>query len=135
MQCLEVCLFTFRFKNTCHWLHISQNEQCSLFLMKSLFNKMCCLQLITHCPKMLFLLFLAQFVRLGQLGSRSPYRELDHEGVDDAADHRDEVERVPGVHEVALHFAGIGATRRISQRKSRCKIKKFTFCFIIFFHK
>ena len=36
-----------------------KNERSSLFLMKSLFNKMCCLPLITHCPKMLFLLFLA----------------------------------------------------------------------------
>lgn len=32
----------------------------------------------------------------------STYPELDHEGVHDAADHRDEVERVPGVLEEIL---------------------------------
>ncbi len=31
------------------------------------------------------------------------YRELDHESVHDAPHHRDEVERVPGVPEIALN--------------------------------
>lgn len=39
----------------------------------------------------------------------STYPELDHEGVHDAADHRDEVENVPGVFEEVL-ATGTGKT-------------------------